>query len=67
VKTPATVAAAAPGNHPPIPALAVPLLSLADGIHAKTGLRKEDIWISLVSVEREDLSFCNGEMQYAPK
>lgn len=40
--------------------------AIADGIHARTGLRKEDIWISLVDVKREDWSFGNGEMQYAP-
>lgn len=41
--------------------------AIAEGIHAKTGLRKEDIWISLVEVNREDWSFGNGEMQYASK
>lgn len=41
--------------------------AIAEGIHAKTGLRKEDVWISLVEVNREDWSFGNGEMQYAPK
>jgi phenylpyruvate tautomerase PptA (4-oxalocrotonate tautomerase family) len=40
---------------------------IADGIHAKTGLRKEDIWINLVDTGREDWSFGNGDMQYAPK
>jgi len=40
---------------------------VAERIHANSGIRKEDIWISLVSVEREDWSFGNGEMQYAPK
>jgi len=40
--------------------------AIADGIHAKTGLRKEDVWISLIDVKREDWSFGNGEMQYAP-
>jgi 4-oxalocrotonate tautomerase len=30
-------------------------------------VRKEDIWISLVDSAREDWSFGNGEMQYAPK
>jgi len=38
----------------------------AEGIHAKTGLRKEDIWINLIDVKREDWSFGNGEMQYVP-
>jgi 4-oxalocrotonate tautomerase len=41
--------------------------AVADGIHERTGLRKEDVWISLVDVNREDWSFGNGEMQYAPK
>jgi len=41
--------------------------AIAEGIHEKTGLRKEDIWISLIDVNREDWSFGNGEMQYAPK
>lgn len=40
--------------------------AIADGIYAKTGVRKEDVWISLVDVAREDWSFGNGEMQYAP-
>jgi len=40
---------------------------IADGIHAKQGVRKQDIWISLVDSGREDWSFGNGEMQYAPK
>jgi 4-oxalocrotonate tautomerase len=39
--------------------------AIADGIHAKTGARKEDILINLVDVAREDWSFGNGEMQYA--
>jgi len=41
--------------------------AIADGIHTKAGLRKEDVWISLIDVQREDWSFGNGEMQYAPK
>jgi 4-oxalocrotonate tautomerase len=40
---------------------------IADEIHAKQGGRKQDIWISLVDTGREDWSFGNGEMQYAPK
>ncbi|MBO0764510.1 MAG: tautomerase family protein [Hyphomicrobiaceae bacterium] len=36
-------------------------------INEKAGLRKEDIWISLVDAGREDWSFGNGEMQDAPK
>ena len=41
--------------------------AVADGIHAKTGIRKEDVWINLVEVNREDWSFGNGDMHYAPK
>ncbi|GGF50916.1 tautomerase family protein [Aliidongia dinghuensis] len=40
---------------------------IADELHEKQGIRKQDIWISLVDVGREDWSFGNGEMQYAPK
>ena len=40
---------------------------IADEIHAKQGVRKQDIRISLVDCGREDWSFGNGEMQYAPK
>jgi len=40
---------------------------IADEIHEKTGVRKEDVFISLVDANREDWSFGNGDMQYAPK
>jgi 4-oxalocrotonate tautomerase len=40
---------------------------VADDIHTKAGARKEDVWINLVEVNREDWSFGNGDMQYAPK
>jgi 4-oxalocrotonate tautomerase len=40
---------------------------IADEIHAKGGVRKEDVWINLVDTSREDWSFGNGEMQYGPK
>jgi 4-oxalocrotonate tautomerase len=33
----------------------------------RAGVRKEDVWINLVDDAREDWSFGNGEMQYAPK
>ena len=39
---------------------------VADDIHDKAGVRKQDVWISLVDSSREDWSFGNGEMQYAP-
>jgi 4-oxalocrotonate tautomerase len=41
--------------------------AVAEGIADKAGIRIEDVWISLVDVAREDWSFGNGEMQYAPK
>jgi phenylpyruvate tautomerase PptA (4-oxalocrotonate tautomerase family) len=41
--------------------------AVAQGIHDRTGLRQEDIWINLVEVKRENWSFGNGDMQYAPK
>jgi phenylpyruvate tautomerase PptA (4-oxalocrotonate tautomerase family) len=40
---------------------------IADDVYEKAGVRKEDIWISLVDSGREDWSFGNGDMQYAPK
>ena len=39
---------------------------IAEDLHAKAGVRKEDVWISLIDAAREDWSFGNGEMQYAP-
>lgn len=40
---------------------------IADEIHEKGSVRKQDVWINLVETGREDWSFGNGEMQYAPK
>ncbi len=40
--------------------------AVAEGIHQKAGLRIEDVWISLIDVQRENWSFGNGEMQYTP-
>src|ERR1700744_1089691 len=40
---------------------------VADDVHEKTGIRKQDVWISLVDVSPENWSFGNGEMQYAPQ
>jgi 4-oxalocrotonate tautomerase len=37
---------------------------IADEIHAKANVRKEDIFISLVDSGRQDWSFGNGDMQY---
>jgi 4-oxalocrotonate tautomerase len=41
--------------------------AVAEGIHERTGLRQEDVWISLLDTKRENWSFGNGDMQYAPK
>jgi phenylpyruvate tautomerase PptA (4-oxalocrotonate tautomerase family) len=40
--------------------------AVAEGVHQKAGVRMEDVWISLIDVQRENWSFGNGEMQYAP-
>jgi 4-oxalocrotonate tautomerase len=40
--------------------------SVADGLHQRLGLRREDVFINLVEVRREDWSFGNGEAQYSP-
>ncbi|HUI14826.1 MAG TPA: tautomerase family protein [Xanthobacteraceae bacterium] len=40
---------------------------IADEIHERTGVRKEDVWINLVDDAREDWSFGSGAMQYGPK
>jgi 4-oxalocrotonate tautomerase len=41
--------------------------AIAEGISQKTKIRIQDVFISLIDVAREDWSFGNGEMQYAPK
>jgi phenylpyruvate tautomerase PptA (4-oxalocrotonate tautomerase family) len=40
---------------------------IAEEIHERGGVRKQDVWINLLDTGREDWSFGNGEMQYAPK
>lgn len=40
--------------------------AVAEGISQQAGIRIQDVWISLIDVAREDWSFGNGEMQYAP-
>lgn len=40
--------------------------AIADGLHAAVGLRREDVLINLVEVNKENWSFGNGEAQYAP-
>ncbi len=39
--------------------------AVADGLHARVGLRREDVLISLAEVSPEDWSFGNGIAQYA--
>jgi 4-oxalocrotonate tautomerase len=38
---------------------------MADLLHREAGLRKEDVFINLVEVAKENWSFGNGEAQYA--
>jgi phenylpyruvate tautomerase PptA (4-oxalocrotonate tautomerase family) len=39
--------------------------AIGDGLHERVGLRREDVFISLVEVKKENWSFGNGEAQYA--
>ena len=39
--------------------------AVADGLHAVLQLRREDVFINLVEVVKENWSFGNGEAQYA--
>jgi|SRR4051812_44646752 4-oxalocrotonate tautomerase len=39
---------------------------IADELHTRAGVRKQDVFINLIDSAREDWSFGNGEMQYAP-
>jgi 4-oxalocrotonate tautomerase len=39
--------------------------SVADGLHQRLGLRREDVLINLVEVAKENWSFGNGVAQYA--
>jgi phenylpyruvate tautomerase PptA (4-oxalocrotonate tautomerase family) len=38
---------------------------VADGLHERLNLRREDVFINLVEVAKENWSFGNGEAQYA--
>ena len=40
---------------------------IANDLHTELKMRKEDVFISLVEVAKENWSFGNGEMQYGPK
>lgn len=39
--------------------------AVADGLHQRLGLRRQDVFITLVEVKKENWSFGNGEAQYA--
>ena len=39
--------------------------AVSDGLHERLGLRREDVFICLVEVPKENWSFGNGEAQYA--
>ena len=39
--------------------------AVADGLHERIGFRREDVFISLVEVKKENWSFGNGIAQYA--
>jgi phenylpyruvate tautomerase PptA (4-oxalocrotonate tautomerase family) len=39
--------------------------AIADGLHARLGLRREDVLINLVETDKENWSFGNGIAQYA--
>src|SRR3984885_11009685 len=41
--------------------------AIADGLHERLGMRREDIVINLVENSKENWSFGNGEAQYATK
>ena len=39
--------------------------AIADGLHERLGMRREDVMINLVEVKKENWSFGNGVAQYA--
>jgi 4-oxalocrotonate tautomerase len=39
--------------------------AIADGLHSAVGLRREDVFINLIEVKKENWSFGNGIAQYA--
>lgn len=39
--------------------------AIADGLHSAVGLRREDVFINLIEVKKENWSFGHGEAQYA--
>ncbi|QGZ63086.1 tautomerase family protein [Paraburkholderia acidisoli] len=43
------------------------IASIAAGLHERVGIRKEDVFINLLEVPRENWSFGSGVAQYAPE
>lgn len=41
--------------------------AVVDGLHRELALRREDVFINLVEVRKENWSFGNGEAQYADR
>lgn len=41
--------------------------AVAEGLHLRLGLRREDVFVNLIEVQKENWSFGNGEAQYADK
>jgi phenylpyruvate tautomerase PptA (4-oxalocrotonate tautomerase family) len=41
--------------------------AIADGFQAQIGIRREDVFVSLIEVAKENWSFGNGIAQYAPE
>lgn len=41
------------------------IADIAAGLNARAGIRKEDVFVSLVEVQKENWSFGNGIAQYA--
>ena len=39
--------------------------AIADGLYVRLSLRREDVFISLIEVSKENWSFGNGQAQYA--
>lgn len=37
---------------------------IAEGLHAEAGVRREDVFINLLEVKKENWSFGNGQAQY---
>ncbi|WP_244817007.1 tautomerase family protein [Caballeronia sp. Lep1P3] len=41
--------------------------AVVDALHERLDMRREDVFINLVEVRKENWSFGNGEAQYAPE